>query len=106
MKNNGIIVFITPLDQNAYTNGLLKTALHLNKGHTIIIASSYKDEFENITEESDAYDKAAAASSQLIRNEIKTKFGMNKIHIVETNPEQLPGKVCDKYLQLKAKGIL
>lgn len=106
IKNSGLVVFITPVDQNAYNNDLLKTALHLNKGRTIIIASAYNDEFNDIDEKSDAFDKAAAATSHLIRNEIKAKFAMNKIHVLEANDEQLPSQVCDKYLQLKSKGLI
>ncbi|QPK94626.1 DUF58 domain-containing protein [Actinomyces sp. zg-332] len=106
MKNSGIIIFITPVDQTVYTNRLLETALMLNKGNSIIIASCYIDESKLLNNTSDIYEKAAVASNQLIRNEIKRKFQMNKIYIVEADSETLPGKVCDKYLEIKAKGLI
>lgn len=105
MKNNGIIIFITPIDQNTYTNGLIKTALNLNKKHTIIIASVYKNEINAIKKVTNVYDKAAIISSKLIRDEIKKKFTMNKIHIIEAEPNEFPSKLCDKYLEIKSKII-
>ncbi|MDO5720457.1 MAG: DUF58 domain-containing protein [Actinomycetaceae bacterium] len=105
-----LIVILTPIEPNVLDEDLLPVLVNLAKRNSILIASAVDPEtsaspelYESV---SDVYQAAAVARTSLRRQAAATALQQLGITVVEDTPEQLPMRVVDHYLDLKARGLL
>lgn len=108
VRQRSFIVLLTPLESAAVTEGLLPVLGRLTARHTVAVAS-VADPATGLVRsarDADAYDAAAAERSQLDRAAVTAALAGDGAHVVDAPPDELPPRLADLYLALKAAGRL
>jgi uncharacterized protein (DUF58 family) len=109
-SQRALVVLLTPLESAAIEEGLLPVLPRLAQRHRVVVASVADPKVEAMAAgRGDAYavyGAAAAARSGLERAAITAELGRLGVEVVDAPPEHLPPRLCDRYLALKAAGLL
>lgn len=110
LTQHALVVLLTPLEAAAVEEGLLPVVHHLTSRHTVLLGSVSDPvlaEMAGRRGDPDAvYDAAAAERTALDRVAVTGALQRAGVEVVEGTPEELPPRLADAYLALKAAGRL
>jgi len=110
-RGRALVVLATPLEAAAIEEGLLPVLPRLTARHQVVVAAVTDPRVAQMrsaarTESADAYETAAAARAELERAAVTARLVRSGVHVVEGEPDRLPPRLADAYLDLKAAGRL
>ena len=110
VPQHALVVLLTALDAAAVEEGLLPVAARLADRHTVVVGSvSDPTVAELAGRRGDAvavFDAAAAVRGELDRLAVTAGLERAGVHVVDGSPAELPPRLADSYLALKAAGRL
>ena len=110
LSQRALVVLLTPLEAAAVAEGLLPVAAQLTARHTVVVASVQDPAVQEMARaRGDAvavYDAAAAVRGELDRVATTAALERAGVHVVDASPDDLPPRLADTYLALKAAGRL
>lgn len=105
-----LVVLLTPLEPAALEEGLLPVLPVLTARHQVLVASVRDPRLDELAagrgDSYAVYGAAAAARSLLERRTVTAELSRAGVEVVDAGPEDLPPKLADRYLALKAAGRL
>ncbi len=105
-----LVVLLTPLEPAALEEGLLPVLPVLTARHQVVVASVRDPRLDELAagrgDSYAVYGAAAAARSLLERRTVTAELSRAGVEVVDAGPEDLPPKLADRYLALKAAGRL
>ncbi|MFJ7750552.1 DUF58 domain-containing protein [Arthrobacter sp. NPDC097144] len=105
-----LVVLITALDSGALEEGLLPVLPQLLEKHLVVIASVRDPELEDLRRQrstaSEVFRAAAAERALLDRAAVTAYLRSMGAEVVDEVPRELPPKLADLYIRLKASGRL
>lgn len=108
--HRSLVVLLTALDSGAVEEGLLPMLPSLTSQHVVVVASVRDPHLDELrTQRSTAaetYRAAAAERALLDRAAIKERLRQLGAEVVDEPPHELPSKLADLYIRLKAAGRL
>jgi uncharacterized protein (DUF58 family) len=108
--HRALVVLLTPLESAAVEEGLLPVLPRLAQRHKVVVASVADPKVAAMAAgRGDAYavyGAAAASRSGLEREAVTAELGRLGVDVVDAEPEHLPPRLADRYLALKAAGLL
>jgi uncharacterized protein (DUF58 family) len=109
-RHRALVVLLTSLDAAAAEQGLLTMLDPLVRRHQLLVASVADPRVEDMaTGRGDAeavYDAAAAERTRAERQRVAEQLTRHGAEVVDAPPEDLPPRLADRYLALKATGRL
>ncbi len=109
VSQRALVVLLTALDPAAVETGLLTVVDELTSTHQVVVAGVADAEVAALREGRDpgsVYDAAAAARGDLERTAIAGVLRRYGAEVIEALPDDLPPRLADTYLALKAAGRL
>jgi uncharacterized protein (DUF58 family) len=110
LSRRALVVLLTPLEASVVEEGLLPVLGQLTRRHQVVVASVADPEQEAMkhrrTTAEDVYDAAAAERSGLERDRVVRLLKRAGAEVVDAPADQLPPRLADCYLALKAAGRL
>jgi uncharacterized protein (DUF58 family) len=110
LSQRSLVILLTPLEAAAVEEGLLPVVQRLATRHRVLVASVADPQVALMKAgRGDAYavyGAAAAERAELDRGAITAELRRLGVDVVDASPEQLPPKLADRYLSLKAAGLL
>jgi uncharacterized protein (DUF58 family) len=108
--HRSLVVLLTSLDSGAPEEGLLPVAERLAAGHVVVVAAVRDPQLgEMLRERTDAtgvYRAAAAERALLQRAAVTAELRRYGVEVVDAEPQELPPRLADMYIRLKAAGRL
>lgn len=108
--HRSLVVLLTSLDSGAPEEGLLPVAERLAAGHVVVVAAVRDPQLgEMLRERTDAtgvYRAAAAERALLQRAAVAAELRRYGVEVVDAEPQELPPRLADMYIRLKAAGRL
>ncbi|CEA08671.1 hypothetical protein BN1051_02028 [Arthrobacter saudimassiliensis] len=105
-----LVVLLTTLDSGAVEDGLLPFLPQLLERHLVVVASVRDPELDAMRARrgtaAEAYRAAAAERALLDRASVTAQLRSMGVEVVDETPQELPPKLADMYIQLKAAGRL
>jgi len=105
-----LVVLLSALDPSAVQYGLLPVVARLTAKHVVLLASVADPRLAEMAaargDVTAAYEAAAAARVGLDRSSVAARLTRAGVLVVEGVPEDLPPRLADAYLALKAAGRL
>ncbi len=109
-RRRALVVLLTPLEPAAIQESLLPTLATLTHHHRVVIASVADPALPELaatrTSTTDVYAAAAAERSLALRERTAAVLRRMGVTVIDAAPEQLPPRLADHYLWLKAEGLL
>jgi uncharacterized protein (DUF58 family) len=110
LSHRALVVLLTPLEAAAMEEGLLPVVDRLAARHLVLVASVADPQVAAMAAgRGDAYavyGAAAAERAALDRSAATAELHRAGVETVEGSPEDLPPRLVDRYLALKAAGRL
>jgi len=110
MTQRALVVLLTPLEAAAIEEGLLPVVHRLTSHHQVVVASVADSRVvEMAAGRGDAHAVYAAAAAQrafLDRAAVTAELVRAGVDVVDAPPDELPPRLADRYLALKAAGRL
>ena len=110
LTQRALVVLLTPVEAAAVEEGLLPVVEHLTTRHTVLLGSVTDPALAEMGSrrgsEEAVYDAAAAERSALDRVAVTAALERAGVEVVEGTPAELPPRLADTYLALKAAGRL
>lgn len=108
--HRSLVVLLTSLDAGAAEEGLIPLVAQLASSHVVVVASVRDPALERMRRERttavDAYRAAAAEHALLERAAVAAALRQLGAEVVDADPLELPPKLADAYIRLKAAGRL
>lgn len=108
--HRSLVVLLTALDPSALRDGLLPVLPLLTARHQVVLAGVADPRLTGLAagrgDAASVYGAAAAERARLDRAEIAAALRRGGVEVVEGDPEELPPRLADAYLALKAAGRL
>ncbi|MGI8949130.1 MAG: DUF58 domain-containing protein [Ornithinimicrobium sp.] len=109
-RRKALVVLFTALDPAAIEQGLLPVLPALTAHHQVVLASVADPVLAEMTQDlsdlESVYGAAAAERTRSLRDRTAQALGRLGVHVIEASPEELPPRLADHYLALKARGLL
>jgi uncharacterized protein (DUF58 family) len=110
LSRRALVVLLTTVDSPSLEEGLLPVLPLLTARHQVVVASVSDPQVAALARgRGDAYavyGAAAAERAVLDRTALTAELGRLGVEVVEGSPEELPPRLADRYLALKAAGRL
>jgi len=110
LTQRALVVLLTTLDSAAVEEGLLPVLSQLTSRHLVLLASVTDPALAEMaagrTDAYQVYGAAAATRTLLERDAIVAELRRFGVEVVWGEPEHLPPRLADRYLELKAAGRL
>jgi uncharacterized protein (DUF58 family) len=110
LSRRGLVVLLTTVDSPSLEEGLLPVLPLLTARHQVVVASVSDPQVAALAGgRGDAYavyGAAAAERAVLDRTALTAELGRLGVDVVEGSPDELPPRLADRYLALKAAGKL
>jgi uncharacterized protein (DUF58 family) len=108
--HRSLVVLLTSLDGGAPEEGLLPVAAQLARQHVVVVAAVRDPQLGTMLGERDdatgVFRAAAAERALLQRAAISAELRRHGVSVVDAEPHQLPPRLADMYIRLKAAGTL
>ena len=108
--HRSLVVLLTSLDGGAPEEGLLPAAARLANDHVVVVAAVRDPQLGTmLRERGDAagvFRAAAAERALLQRAAVSAELRRHGVEVVDAEPHQLPPRLADMYIRLKAAGRL
>lgn len=109
-RRRALVVLLTALEPAAIEEGLLPVLPALTTHHRVVIASVADPELgrmkADLTGLESVYDAAAAERTISLRQRTADALERMGVHVIDADAEDLPPRLADHYLALKAQGLL
>lgn len=113
-NNAALVVVLTDIGFTSISTGLLQLIKKLTKKHQVLVASAHNSQLltpidaidAKIPQRNDVHLAVAQARAQLERTGINKQLTQFGATVISADPKNLPLKVADTYLELKASGKL
>jgi len=109
-SRRALVVLLTAADSPGSARGLLAVLPQLTARHTVIVASVQDPEADAAAGRrdtlDDAYLAAASERARLDVDRVAAAIRQSGAHTVSAAPHDLPPALADRYLELKAAGLL
>jgi uncharacterized protein (DUF58 family) len=110
LSRRALVVLLTTVDSPSLEEGLLPVLPSLTARHQVVVASVSDPQVAELARgRGDAYavyGAAAAERALLDRTALIAELGRLGVDVVEGSPDELPPRLADRYLALKAAGKL
>lgn len=110
LSQRALVILLTPLEAAAVEEGLLPVVHRLAHRHRVLVASVADPQVATMAAgRGDAYavyGAAAAERAGLDRLAITTELRRIGVDVIDAPPADLPPQLADRYLSLKASGLL
>jgi uncharacterized protein (DUF58 family) len=111
IKTRSLLMLFTNFETESSMRRALPLLRKMNKKHVLVIIFFQNNEleemaFQNLKSTADIYQSTVAERLINIKSKIAQELNKNGIQTILTRPEDLSVKTINKYLELKAKGIL
>jgi uncharacterized protein (DUF58 family) len=110
LSQRSLVILLTPLEAAAVEEGLLPVVQRLSRRHRVLLASVADPQVALMAagrgDSYAVYGAAAAARANLDRAAITAELRRLGVDVVDAPPELLPPQLADRYLSLKAAGLL
>jgi uncharacterized protein (DUF58 family) len=110
LSQRALVVLLTPLEGAAVEEGLLPVVQRLAARHRVLVASVADPQVALMAAgRGDAYavyGAAAAQRAELDRAATTAELRRMRVDVVDAPPAELPPRLADRYLTLKAAGLL
>lgn len=108
--HRSLVVLLTALDSGAVEEGLLPMLPSLTSKHLVVVASVRDPRLDELrrkrTSAAETFRAAAAERALLDRSAIKVRLNQLGAEVVDEPPHELPSRLADLYIRLKAAGRL
>lgn len=108
--HRSLVVLLTSLDSGAPEEGLIPMIAQLAQRHVVLVASVRDPLLGRLRAErtttTAVYRAAAAERALLDRDAVAAALKQLGAEVVDAEPHELPGRLCDMYIRLKAAGRL
>lgn len=108
--HRSLVVLLTSLDVGAPEEGLIPVVAHLAREHVVVVASVRDPRLSEMNAQrltaSQVYGAAAAERALLDREAVSAELRQLGTEVVDAEPLELPSKLADAYIRLKAAGRL
>jgi uncharacterized protein (DUF58 family) len=108
--HRSLVVLLTALDPAPVEHGLLPVLPRLTRRHRVMLASVADPRIAQMAaargDTEAVYEAAAGARAGLDRSRVAAVLNRAGVSVVEGSPEDLPPRLADGYLALKAAGLL
>ncbi|MEW9870151.1 DUF58 domain-containing protein [Arthrobacter sp. HS15c] len=108
--HRSLVVLLTSLDGGAPEEGLIPVATRLARQHVVVVAAVRDPLLAQMLTERDTaagvFRAAAAERALLEREAISVQLRQHGVEVVDAEPLQLPPRLADMYIRLKAAGRL
>ncbi len=109
-RRRALVVLLTALDPAAIEEGLLPVLPALTAHHQVVLASVADPALgtmaAGLSDLDAVYGAAAAERTRSLRGRTAEALERMGVHVIEAEPEDLPPRLADHYLSLKARGQL
>ncbi len=109
-RRRALVVLLTPLEPAAIQESLLPSLPALTRHHRVVIASVADPAIAALAETrettKDAYAAAAAERTMALQDRTAAVLRRMGVAVIDASPAELPPKLADHYLMLKAQGLL
>lgn len=109
-RHRGLVVLLTPVEPSAVLQGLLPVIGSLTRRHRVVVASVRDPEVARMArrrgDAEEAYGAAAAELAGLQRAHVVRLLGGLGVEVIDADADDLPPRLADHYLALKARGLL
>lgn len=109
-RRRALVVLLTALDPAAIEEGLLPVIPALAAHHHVVVASVGDPELGamagDLSDLDAVYGSAAAERTLSLRQRTADALHRMGVDVIEADPEDLPPRLSDHYLTLKARGLL
>lgn len=109
-RRRALVVLLTALEPAAVEEGLIPVLPALTAHHRVVVASVADPELGRLRQDLSTleavYDAAAAERTSGLRQRTADALERMGVHVIEADPEELPPRLADHYLALKAQGLL
>lgn len=108
--HRSLVVLLTSLDGGAPEEGLLPAAARLAHDHVVVVAAVRDPQLGDMLQDrgdAAAVFRAAAAERALLQGAaVSAELHRHGVEVVDAEPHQLPPRLADMYIRLKAAGRL
>lgn len=108
--HRSLVVLLTSLDGGAPEEGLIPVATRLASQHVVVVAAVRDPLLGQMLTERDTaagvFRAAAAERALLEREAVSVQLRQHGVEVVDAEPLQLPPRLADMYIRLKAAGRL
>ncbi|GAB3989253.1 DUF58 domain-containing protein [Nocardioides marmoraquaticus] len=109
-RQRALVVLLTPLEPSAVESGLLPLLGTLTARHRVVLASVRDPELDRAARRRadavETYAAAAAEQASAARRRTSQLLEALGVHVVDADADDLPVRLADHYLELKATGRL
>lgn len=109
-SHRSLVVLLTSLDSGAVEEGLLPVLAQLTSRHVVVVASVRDPRLDELRLKRDTatetYRAAAAERALLDRAAVTAQLRQLGAEVVDAGPHDLPPRLADMYIRLKASGRL
>lgn len=109
-RRRALVVLLTALEPAAIEEGLIPVLPALTAHHRVVVASVADPELgrmrADLSDLEAVYDAAAAERTVSLRQRTADALERMGVHVIDADPEELPPRLADHYLALKAQGLL
>jgi uncharacterized protein (DUF58 family) len=109
-RHRSLVVLLTSLESSAIEHGLLPLLPSLTSRHRLLIASVADPAVHEMAagrgDLESVYSAAAAEKTLAERRHLTALLGRHGVDVVDAVPDELPRALADRYLSLKAAGLL
>jgi uncharacterized protein (DUF58 family) len=110
LSQRALVILLTPLEAAAVEEGLLPVIQRLSHRHRVLVASVADPQVARMAagrgDSYAVYGAAAAERAGLDRAAITAELRQLGVDVVDASPADLPPQLADRYLSLKAAGLL
>lgn len=108
--HRSLVVLLTSLEGGVPEEGLIPTAVQLARNHVVVVASVRDPQLTAMLQDRDtagAVYRAAAAERALLQHAaVASELRHHGVEVVDAEPQDLPPRLADMYIRLKAAGRL
>jgi uncharacterized protein (DUF58 family) len=108
--HRSLVVLLTSLEGGAPEEGLIPVATRLAQQHVVVVAAVRDPLLGQMLRERDTaagvFRAAAAERALLEREAVSAQLRQHGVEVVDAEPHQLPPRLADMYIRLKAAGRL
>jgi uncharacterized protein (DUF58 family) len=109
-RQRALVVLLTALEPSAVQSGLLPMVGPLTSRHRVLVASVRDPEIDRLARDRDdaraTYDAAAAEQAAAQRDATSRLLATLGVEVLDADADDLPVRLADHYLALKARGLL